>query len=138
MPAFFLLLLTFAEFVLLILILLFFRRLRRSEQMLETFQANQDDLLDRMLRNSALEQEMVATFAQRQEQLIALNRSMEERVQTLGKLVRHAEEIATSPYFLREVIIGGRKKGESVSYIAQKTGLAKDEIELILKKEGML
>lgn len=131
----FLLAVTAAELALIILVLFFFMRLRRSEQILSVLQANQDDLLDRMLRNAALEQEMVATFAQRQEQLTQLNDRMEDRIQTLRKLLNQAEGISRSPHFLREVILNCRKKGQSVDTIVKTTGLARDEIELILARE---
>ncbi len=127
--------LTVAELALMALVLFFFLRLRRSEQILAAMQANQDDLMDRMLRNAELEQEMVATFAQRQEQLAQLNGAMEHRVQTLRKLLDQAEGISRSPHFLREVILNCRRKGQSVEQIAKNTGLARDEIELILAKE---
>jgi uncharacterized protein HemX len=135
MNALFLLLLTAAELALIVLVFLFFLRLRRSEQILSSLQANQDDLLDRMLRNAALEQEMVATFAQRQEQLIQLNNRMEERVAVLRRLLEQAEGISRSPHFLREVILNCRRKGQSTEQIAKNTGLARDEIELILNRE---
>lgn len=135
MNTFFLLAVTAAELALLVLVLVFFLRLRRSEQILSTLQANQDDLLDRMLRNAELEQEMVATFAQRQEQLAQLNARMEDRITTLRKLLEQAEGITRSPHFLREIILNGRRKGHSVDQIARKTGLARDEIELILARE---
>lgn len=135
MNTFFLLAVTAAELALLVLVLVFFLRLRRSEQILSTLQANQDDLLDRMLRNAELEQEMVATFAQRQEQLAQLNARMEDRIATLRKLLEQAEGISRSPHFLREIILNGRRKGHSVDQIARKTGLARDEIELILARE---
>ena len=93
---------TLAELALVFLVLLFFVRLRRSEQMLSTLQANQDDLMDRMLRNAELEQEMVASFAQRQQELTQLNRVMEERIASLRKLLEQAEGITCSPHFLRE------------------------------------
>lgn len=48
--------------------------------MLSALQSNQDDLMERMLRNAELEQEMVASFAQRQQELVHLNRVMEERI----------------------------------------------------------
>ena len=135
MNTFFLLAVTAAELLLLILVLLFFMRLRRSEQILSALQANQDDLLDRMLRNAELEQEMVATFSQRQEQLAQLNARMEERIASLRRLLEQAEGITRSPHFLREVILNCRRKGPSVEDIARKTGLARDEIELILARE---
>lgn len=136
MSTFFLLVVTAAELALLLLVLIFFLRLRRSEQILSSLQANQDDLLARMLRNAELEQEMVATFAQRQEQLVQLNARMEDRILTLRRLLEQAEGITRSPHFLREVILNCRRKGQSVDQIARKTGLARDEIELILAREA--
>lgn len=130
--------LTAAELVLVILVLVFFKRLRRSEQVLLAMQNNQDELMDRMVRNANLEQELVATFVQRQAELERLNIAMEERIFMLKKLLKQAEEISHSPYLLREVILNSRKKGMNSAMIAQKTGLAKDEIELILKKENLL
>ena len=135
MNTFFLLAVTAAELLLLILVLLFFMRLRRSEQILSALQANQDDLLDRMLRNAELEQEMVATFSQRQEQLAQLNARMEERIASLRRLLEQAEGITRSPHFLRGVILDCRRKGQFGEDIARKTCLARDEIELILARE---
>lgn len=129
---------TAAELVLIILVLMFFKRLRKSEQVLLAMQNNQDELMDRMVRNANLEQELVATFVQRQAELERLNIAMEERIFMLKKLLKQAEEISRSPYLLREVILSSRKKGMNSAMIAQKTGLAKDEIELILKKENLL
>ena len=128
---------TAAELALIILVLLFFIRLRRSEQMLSALQSNQDDLLERMLRNAELEQEMVASFAQRQQELTLLNRAMEDRILNLRKLLDQAEGITRSPHFLREVILNCRRKGQSVDEIVRRTGLARDEIELILAREAM-
>lgn len=128
---------TVAELALIILVLLFFVRLRRSEQMLSSLQSNQDDLMERMLRNAELEQEMVASFAQRQQELVQLNRVMEERILSLRKLLEQAEGITRSPHFLREIILNCRRKGQSVDEIVRRTGLARDEIELILAKEAM-
>ena len=128
---------TAAELALIILVLLFFIRLRRSEQMLSALQSNQDDLMERMLRNAELEQEMVASCAQRQQELTLLNRAMEDRILNLRKLLDQAEGITRSPHFLREVILNCRRKGQSVDEIVRRTGLARDEIELILAREAM-
>ncbi len=121
---------TIAELFLIVLVLFFFRRLRKSEQVMLAMQNNQDELMERMVRNANLEQELVATFMQRQAELERLNVAMEE--------LKQAEEISHSPYLLREVIMNSRKKGMNTDMIAHKTGLAKDEIELILKKENLL
>lgn len=131
-------LITLAEFVLIVLVLVFFKRLRKSEQVLLAMQNNQDEIMDRMVRNANLEQELVATFIERQAELERLNIAMEERIFMLRKLLKQAEEISHSPYLLREVILSSRKKGMNIEMIAQKTGLAKDEIELILKKENLI
>ncbi len=133
MSLFFIVLLTIAEIVLIVLVFLFFLRLKKSEQVVQKLQENQDLLLERVYRNAALEQELVATFAQRQEQLSQLIPRVEERIATLQKLLSQAEGITRSPQFLREVIANAKKKGMSVQQIATKTGLSKDEIELIIK-----
>lgn len=49
-------------------------------------QNNQDELMERMVRNANLEQELVATFMQRQAELERLNVAMEERIFMLKKI----------------------------------------------------
>ncbi len=129
---------TLAEFALIILVLVFFKRLKKSEQVLMGMQNNQDELMERMVRNANLEQELVATFMQRQTELERLNIAMEERIFMLKRLIKQADEISRSPYLLREIILSSKKKGMTNEMIAQKTGMAKDEIELILKKENLV
>ncbi len=126
--------LTVAELILIGLVFTFFVRLKRSESVVAKLQANQEQLLERVYRNATLEQELVASFAQRQEQLTKLIPHLEDRIQTMQKLLTQAEGISHSPQFLREVIQNAQKKGLTNDEIAVKTGLSKDEIELILKK----
>lgn len=124
------------EVALLGVLLMFFLRLRRSEALLNRLQANQAQLLDRLRQNAELEQELVATFAQRQEQLRHLDRRLEERADALRRLLEQAEGISRSPQFLREVILNGHRKGRSLEQIARSTGLSVDEVELILAQTG--
>ncbi|MEG6504584.1 hypothetical protein [Nitratidesulfovibrio sp. 1201_IL3209] len=124
------------EVALLGVLLVFFLRLRRSEALLNRLQANQAQLLDRLRQNAELEQELVATFAQRQEQLRHLDRRLEERADALRRLLEQAEGISRSPQFLREVILNGHRKGRSLEQIARSTGLSVDEVELILAQAG--
>ncbi len=133
MSIFFIVLLTAAELVLIALVLTFFIRLKKSEVVIQKLQENQEQLLDRVYRNAALEQELVATFAQRQEQLSNLIPHVENRIATLQKLISQAEGISRSPQFLREVIQNAKKKGQSIEQIVINTGLSRDEVELILK-----
>ncbi len=133
MSLFFIVLLTTAEIVLIVLVFVFFLRLRKSEEVVQKLQENQDLLLERVYRNAALEQELVASFSQRQEQLASLIPRVEERIVTLQKLLSQAEGITRSPQFLREVIANAKKKNMSSQQIAIKTGLSKDEVELIIK-----
>ncbi len=130
------LLVSAVELALLGVLLAFFLRLRRSEALLNRLQANQDQLLDRLRQNAELEQELVATFAQRQEQLRHLDQRLEERAETLRRLLEQAEGISRSPQFLREVILNGHRKGHSLEQIARSTGLSVDEVELILAQAG--
>ena len=123
-----------AEVLVLLAVLLFFMRLRRSEGLMNTLQANQESLLQRLQLNAQLEHELVATFAQRQAELRNLDEKLEERSQELRRLLEQAEGIARSPRFLREVILNCRSKGLDAARTARRTGLSVDEVELILSR----
>ncbi len=126
------LLFTGIEVVLLVTILFFFLRLRRSEDLVQQLQANQEILLARLQHNAELERELVATFAQRQAELRTLDQRMEERADELRRLVSQAEGITRSPQFLRELILNQNGRGVSPRQIAKNAGLTVDEVELIL------
>lgn len=128
--------LTLAELALMAVAIFFYKRLKQSEQLIHTLYENQDALLMRLYKNTELERDLVATFTQRQEQLHSLNATMDNRIQTLQKLLQQAEGISRSPRFLRELILNAQKKGQSLAEIAASTGLAKDEIELILSRQN--
>jgi len=101
---------TLAEMALMGAVLFFFVRLKRSETLLTQLQANQEKLLLQMHQNAQLEHELVATFAQRQTELRTLDQRLEDRAETLRRLLEQAEGIVRSPQFLRELILNGRKK----------------------------
>jgi len=126
---------TLAEMALLGAVLFFFIRLKRSEKLLTELQANQENLLMRLHQNVELEQELMATFSQRQTELRTLDQRLEDRAETLRRLLEQAEGIVRSPQFLRELILNGRKKGLSAQKIALSAGLSVDEVELILAQE---
>jgi len=132
LPLWIIAIVTVAESVLVALVFLFFLRLRRSEAMLTELQANQEAMLDRLRRNANLEQALVDTFAQRQEQLVLVNEQLEGRIEALKRLLDQAEGICRSPQFLRELILNGRRKGQTAAQIARATGLTVDEVEIIL------
>ncbi len=123
-----------AEVLVLLAVLFFFVRLRRSEGVINTLQANQESLLQRLQLNAQLEHELVASFAQRQAELRNLEEKLEERSQELRRLLEQAEGIARSPRFLREVILNCRDKGLDAARTARRTGLSVDEVELILSR----
>ncbi|MEG2005424.1 MAG: hypothetical protein RR014_05245, partial [Bilophila sp.] len=131
LPLWIIAIVTVAESVLVALVFLFFLRLKRSEASLAQLQANQEQVLDRIYQNAALEQELVDTFSQRQEQLLALNQQLEERIDILRRLLDQAEGISRSPQFLREIIFNGRRKGQTPAQIARAAGLTVDEVEII-------
>ena len=126
---------TLAEMALLGAVLFFFVRLKRSENLLTQLQANQEKLLLHLNKNAELEQELIATFAQRQTELRTLDQRLEDRAETLRRLLEQAEGILRSPQFLRELILNGRKKGLTAQNIALSAGLSVDEVELILAQE---
>ncbi len=124
--------LTIAEIGLIFLVFTFFMRLRRSEELLMQLQENQTKVLHRIYANAELEQELVGSFAQRQEQLTVLNARLEERAEQLRRLLDQAEGILRSPQFLRELILNNRRKGKDTAQIARELGLSVDEVELII------
>lgn len=134
LPLWIITIITLAEAGLMVLVFVFFLRLRRSEDLLVRLQANQESVLERIWRNAELEQELVNSFAQRQEQLTALNMRLEERIDIIKKLLEQAEGISRSPQFLREVVLNGQRKGYTPAQIARAAGLTVDEVELIIEQ----
>ena len=117
-------------------VLFFYLRPRNSERLLNTLQGNQEALLARIEMNARLEKEIVATFAQRQAELRSLDEKLEQRAQTLRRLLDQAEGITRSPQFLRELILNGQRKGLSAKQIARNAGLSVDEVELIMSQNS--
>lgn len=134
LPLWIIAIITLAETSLMVLVFVFFLRLRRSEDLLIRLQANQEKVLDRIWQNAELEQDLVDSFAQRQEQLTNLNMRLEERIEIIKKLLEQAEGISRSPQFLREVILNGQRKGRNAAQIARAAGLTVDEVELIMEQ----
>ncbi len=124
------------ELVLFGSIIFFFLRLKKSEQLMQALQGNQELLLARLQHNAELERELVASFAQRQAELRTLDLKIEERVVELRRLVSQAEGISRSPQFLRELILNQRSRGLSAKQIAKNAGLTVDEVELILAQSA--
>jgi uncharacterized protein HemX len=129
-----LLVLSAVELILFFLLLKFFRRLRRSEEMFARLQSDQDSLLEKLRLNAELEQELMHSFAERQEELHALNAKLEERARQISDLLAQAETVSRSPRFLRELILEGAKKGRSADQLARSTGLSLDEVRLIMEQ----
>ena len=82
--------------------------------------------------NARLEQEIVSTFAKRQEELVALEEKLHYRAVEMRRLLEQAENFTKSPQFLRQTILSGFRRGQSAQALAQATGLSVDEVELIL------
>ncbi len=129
-----LLFMSVTEVALLVLLFVFFFRLRRSESLLNEIQAKQEAFAARMRFNTELEQELVDSFTQRQEELRKLDIQLEGRSAALQQLLKQAENLTRSPHFLREMILEGGRQGRSPQQLARATGLSVDEVELILMK----
>jgi hypothetical protein len=127
-----LILLSLSEIVLLGVVILFFLRLRKSEALLSGIQIKQEEFIKRLQFNTQLENELVATFERRQQELITLNNEIENRVSELRKLVMQADDYCKSPQFMREIIVKGHRSGKSATQLAKSTGLSLEEVELII------
>lgn len=123
-----------SEVLLLGLLVVFYLRLRKSEALLTSMQSGQEALVAKMHFNAELEQEIVESFTQRQKELQELETQLEARADELRTLLEQAEAISRSPQFLRELILTGRKKGQTIPQLAKATNLSIDEVELILMK----
>ncbi|KAB1443648.1 hypothetical protein [Pseudodesulfovibrio senegalensis] len=122
------------EIALLCIVIAFFVRLKKSEALLSRIQAKQEEFINRLHFNAQLENEMVATFEQRQGELAELNDELENKVRQLKKLMRQADEYTRSPQFLRQIVLDGHKSGKSPAQLARKAGLSLEEVELIINQ----
>lgn len=127
-----LILFTVSEIVLLAVVIIFFLRLKKSEALVSGLQANQEEFIKRLQFNTQLENELVATFEQRQNELATLNEEIEKRADELRKLVQQANAYCKSPQFMREIILNGHRAGKSPVQLAKSTGLSLEEVELII------
>lgn len=131
-PYWILLVSTFVEIGLLVLAVYFFFKLRKSESVLRVLQDRQQEFLQKLDFNARLEKEMVGTFAKRQEELAVLEEKLQNRAVEMRRLLEQAENFTKSPQFLRQTILSGFRRGQSVEALARSTGLSVDEVELIL------
>ncbi len=120
------------EVLLIIIILFLFFKLKRSESLLSTLQEKQRLILDKLRFNAELEKKLIDSFEARQKELIFLDRKLQEKVNELRGLVKCAEDMINSPQLLKEAIIKGYRNGESVEELCKKTGLSREEVELII------
>lgn len=136
LPLWLIIVLSVVEVLLIVVVVFFFSRLRESESVLAQLQEKQEELLTKLRFNAQLEQELVATFEARQNELAELDATIETRVKELNALIRQAEEYSHSPQFMREVILSGHRQGKSPRELSRASGLSVDEVELIIAQEG--
>lgn len=123
---------TCVEVFLLGIVIFLFYRLRRSEGVLLQLRANQGELLAKLEASTKLEKELVDNFQVRQQELAKLDRQLQFKIKEVKRLLAAVDNIANSPEFIRQLVLVGHKRGESVESLARKTGLSVEEISLIL------
>lgn len=136
MTVFLLIFFSVTEITLLITVIIFFLRLRKSEELVTQLQAKQEEFVKKLQFNTQLENEMMNTFAERQEELAQLDMLLDRKSKKLKKILSQAEEFSRSPQFLRQIIITGYKEGKPVSRLAKVTGLSMEEVELIIDQHS--
>ena len=122
------------EILLIFFILFLFFRIKKSESLLSLLQKRQKSILDRLQFNEELEKKLVETFEVRQKELIFLDKKLKEKIEEIKGLLKYAEDLTASPQFLREVVLRGYRKGISIEELCKRTGLSKEEIELIIEQ----
>lgn len=128
---------TAVEMLLLVLAVLFFIRLKKSEALVRTLQERQHEFLQRLDFNATLEKEIINSFETRQKELTLLEEKLQQRADEMRRLLDQAENFTQSPQFLRQTILNGVKRGQSVAMLAKATGLSVDEVELIVDQLKM-
>lgn len=123
---------TVVELMLLCVVVAFFMRLKKSEAIISTLQARQEEFLNKLHFNAQLEQELVQSFRQRQDRLAELDGQLETQTKKLEKLLAQAREYGKSPSFLRQIILAGHKDGATPRDLARSTGLSLEEVQLII------
>ena len=96
---------------------------------------SQKELLDKLTLNEQIEKELVKSFEERQRQLALLDSKLEKRLREAREVLKQLEEASNSPKVLKEIIVKGYKKGQSLESLARGTGLSIEEIEWILEQE---
>ncbi len=129
-------LLSCVEVGLLALVIIFFQRLKRSESLLNALQARQESLLQKLDFSTRLEEQLVSTFEERQQELAELAEHMEQQAEALRGLIKQAEAISQSPRTKRQAVVNAHRRGMGPRAIAKATGLSQDEVELILMEAG--
>ena len=122
------------EIILLATVAVLFVRVRRSEAGLIQMRQKQEALLENLKRNAELEQELVDSFAQRQEELTRLDSKLQDKVKELRRLLDQAEHMANSPQLVKTIILSGQARGDSVTALAHKTGLSEEEVEWVIEQ----
>lgn len=125
---------TAIELVLLLVLIGLILRVRRSERFMAQLRQNQQELLEKIEYNARLEQELVTSFNERQEQLRKLDQRLSKRTEELNKLLNQAEKYCQSPQLIRQIILSGYKKGETPAELASKTELSVEEVEWIIEQ----
>lgn len=129
---------TVVEIVLTVLAIIFFVKLKKSETLVRSLQDRQKEFLQKLDFNTRLEKEIVATFAKRQEELSGLEEKLHQRAVEMHRLLEQAENFTKSPQFLRQTILSGFRRGQSIHDLAKSTGLSVEEVELILDQPDKL
>lgn len=126
---------TVTEVALLAVLVMFFMRLKKSEALVSQLQSKQEELLTKLHFNAQLEQELIQSFEKRQQVLGRLDELLADKSTELKKLLAEAEKATKSPHLLRQIVLRGHSQGRSADDLAKATGLARDEVELIIDQE---
>ncbi|GAB6161874.1 hypothetical protein JCM12298_10330 [Desulfothermus naphthae] len=126
---------TIIEIILLTTIIFIFYRLKKSEDFMLRLKQSQKELLDKLTFNEQIEKELVKSFEERQRQLALLHSKLEKKLSEAREVLKQLEEASNSPKVLKEIIVKGYKKGQSLESLARRTGLSIEEIEWILEQE---
>ncbi len=85
MTVFLLIFFSVTEIILLIAVIIFFMRLRKSEELVTKLQSKQQEFINKLHFNAQLENELMNTFEERQDELAKLDLLLDQKTKNLRR-----------------------------------------------------
>ena len=122
------------ELILLIAVITILIKLKKSDILMIKLKNSQKELVEKLTFNTQLEKELIKSFEERQRELSILGSKLESKIEEARKILLELQEASSSPKLLKEIILKGYKRGETIESLSKRTGLSIEEVEWIIEQ----